>query len=224
MIEGSKQVRSLLLFHQRGNCTVTSTLLLLIPPFLYLCSVFMFSIMTNTNTSVIELTVISTEGLNNYTSYLNPTIRPSSITLTKFPPTPTTATVSLSRWDDKFRVSLDHSFFTDTYSSSCLYLQLFTKRRFMSPAQIGWCMIPASDFGLLTPGSVRYLSYRLRGRDGCRGHAIINISIRLENTSWLSTSLSPPTMDTCHTVIGIPVTAIRGGDCSSTTTTRIHDK
>ncbi|GAU19503.1 hypothetical protein TSUD_77470 [Trifolium subterraneum] len=53
----------------------------------------------------------------------------------------------------------------------------------MGQTQLGWCFIPASDVALLTPGSVQYLSYRLRERDGSRGQAIINISVRLEITT-----------------------------------------
>ncbi|XP_058731945.1 uncharacterized protein LOC131603597 [Vicia villosa] len=152
-------------------------------------------------TVILELTLVSTEGLNNYTSCLNPILKPF-ITVTKFPPftttTPTTA------WDNNMiRVPLDPTFFSE--ASSCLYLQLFIKRRIMGQDQIGWCFIPASDIGLLTPDSVRYLSYRLRGRDGSRRHVIINISVRLD----ITTSLSPNIDTTCYTVIGIPVTAIR---------------
>ncbi|CAL5214755.1 unnamed protein product [Lathyrus oleraceus] len=151
-------------------------------------------------TVILELTLISTEGLNNYISCLNPTVRPF-ITLTKFPPTATTTPTT--PWNNNmFHVPLDPTFFSE--ASSCLYLQLFIKRRIMGQAQLGWCFIPASDIGLLTPDSVRYLSYRLRGKDGSRRHIIINISVRLDITS-LTTD-----MDTCHTVIGIPVTAIGG--------------
>jgi len=148
-------------------------------------------------TVILELTLISTEGLNNYTSYLNPTIKPF-ITLTKFPPTTSTPPKACDNIN-MFHVPLDPTFFSDP--SSCLYLQVFTKRRIMGQAQLGWCFVPASDIGLLTPGSVRYLSYRLRGKDGSRGHGIINISVRLEITTLMSSN-----MDTCHTVIGIPVT------------------
>lgn len=186
-----------------------------------------------TITTVLELTIISTEGLDNYTdSCFSPTWLRPFITLTKLPPTPTLTHVTSGAVDDihKFRVPLDPTFFSDPYSS--LYLRLFTRRRIVGPTQLGWCLIPASDIGPLTPGSVRYLSYRLRGRDNSsRGHAIINISIRLMEehehvnliAPWISTSLSP-TMDTCHTVIGIPVKAIRGsysGDCNTSTNMRL---
>ena len=190
----------------------------------------------SSSTIVLEISVISTEGLNNYTSYFNPTIKPF-ITITKLP-TPTHVDVvddggggglspTSSTWDHKFRVPVDPTFFSDGYS--CLHLQIFTKRRIVGPAQIGWCLIPPSDIGLIPPGCVRYLSYRLRARDGSRGHAIINISVRLEglanvyfdnnnnnNVPWVA-----PIVDAGHTVIGIPVTAIRrigNGDCSRANT------
>ncbi|KAK2385047.1 hypothetical protein QL285_072323 [Trifolium repens] len=151
-------------------------------------------------TVILELTVISIEGLNNYTSCLNPTITPI-ITLTKFPLT--TTTTPIMAWDNNmFRVPLDPTFFQD--ASSYIYLQLFTKRRIMGQTQLGWCFIPASDIVLLRPGSVQYLSYRLRERDGSRGQAVINISVKLEITTLLS-----PNIDSCDTVIGIPVTGVQ---------------
>lgn len=165
---------------------------------------------------VLDITVTSLQGLNNYTSFLNPTIKPF-ITLTTLPPTASTSAFLDHTQNLKLRLALDPTFFSDM--RSCLHLQLFTKRRIMGPAQLGWCVIPAHDIGVLPSSSVRYLSYRLRGRDGARGHVIVNLSVTLENAPWMSTSLSPTTDDTCHTVIGIPVTAIRGtrGDyCNST--------
>ncbi|RDY12939.1 hypothetical protein CR513_02200, partial [Mucuna pruriens] len=167
------------------------------------------------SSTVVEITITSLEGLNNYTSFLNPTIKPF-ITLSNLPSTHVVGSTSAVGDTQKFRIALDPTFFSDV--RSCLHLQLFTKRRILGPAQLGWSLIPAHDIGLLPPGSVRYLSYRLRGRDGARGHVIINLSVRLENAPWMSTSQSP-TMDACHTVIGIPVTTIRGSRsdyCSST--------
>ncbi|CAL0330937.1 unnamed protein product [Lupinus luteus] len=174
---------------------------------------------SSSTTVVVEITIISIEGLNNYTSFFNPTIKPF-ITITKLSTTTTTPITTTLTWDHKFRITLDHSFFQDRYQ--CLYLQLFTKRRIMGLTQLGWCMIPALDIGLLPQGSVGYLSYRLRAKDGSRGQAVINLSVRLEghghdghvhvsNVPWMSTSVSPTT-DTRHTVIGIPITAVRGID------------
>ncbi|KAF1862597.1 hypothetical protein Lal_00014137 [Lupinus albus] len=167
---------------------------------------------SSSTTVVVEITIISIEGLNNYTSFFNPTIKPF-ITITKLPSTTTTPMTTTTTWNHKFRVTVDHSFFQDRYS--CLYLQLFTKRRIMGPTQLGWCMIPASDIGVLPQGSVGYLSYRLRAKDGSRGYAVINLSVRLEghghghgyvnNVPRMSTN-----RDTPHTVVGIPVTAVRG--------------
>ncbi|XP_027362590.1 uncharacterized protein LOC113870194 [Abrus precatorius] len=149
--------------------------------------------------TTLEITVVSAEGLNKYSSYFN-RITPL-FALTVLP------THMVHRYDGRgptrehvFRVPVDSTFFSDTYS--CLHLQLFIKRRFVGPTQLASCLIPASDIGLLPPDSVRFLSYRLRARDGSRSHVIVNLSIRLQG--WAS-----PPLDTCRTVIGIPVTAVR---------------
>ncbi|XP_028779965.1 uncharacterized protein LOC114736341 [Neltuma alba] len=79
------------------------------------------------------------------------------------------------------RVPADSHFLSDT--QSCLYLQIHRKRRILGPTQVGWCLIPASDIWPPPPPPpcVRCLSYRLRGRDGCAGGAIINLSIQLKD-------------------------------------------
>ncbi|KAK7308991.1 hypothetical protein RJT34_05378 [Clitoria ternatea] len=158
--------------------------------------------------STLEISVVSSEGLNKYSSYFS-RIRPF-ITLTKLP-----AHVTYHHYDGGgtgehvFLVPVDPTFFSDIYS--CLRLQLCNTRRFIGPTQLGWCLIPASDIGLLPHDSVRYLSYRLRATDGSRSHVIVNLSIRLKGSCSSS-------IDTCQAVIGIPVTAVRKfgtGDCSS---------
>ncbi|KAH7513974.1 BON1-associated protein 2 [Ziziphus jujuba] len=109
-------------------------------------------------------------------------------------------------WGDKFHVPIDSTFFTNRYSS--IYLQLYTKRLVLGQTQLGWCQIPAHDIGFPPAGSVRHLSYRLRARDGSRTNGILNLAIRFEGleNQGLTNSISP-TLDTCQTVIGIPVTA-----------------
>ncbi|CAJ1937489.1 unnamed protein product [Sphenostylis stenocarpa] len=162
------------------------------------------------STPLLHITVTSLQGINHYTSFLNPTIKPF-ITLSS---THLLSTSPLLHHNFTLRIALDPSFFSDTRAS--LHLQLFTKRRILGLAHLGSCLIPAHDIGLLPHGSVRYLSYRLRGKDGAKGHVVINLSVRLENAPWIST-------DTCHTVIGIPVTAIRG-TCTDYCTTIMSDR
>lgn len=158
--------------------------------------------------SILEISVLSVEGLHRYTCspftalFCNPIA--SFITLTKIPHTdgdkPSHVCSSkVPTWDHKFRVPVDSTFFSDRYSS--LQLQLHVKRRIVGQAQLGWCLIPASDIGFLPSGSLRYLSYRLRDKDGSRGHGIINLCVRLEGMV--------PSADARQTVIGVPVTAIR---------------
>lgn len=79
-------------------------------------------------------------------------------------------------WGDKFEVCLDHDFW---YSG--IYLQLHTKHFLLGQSQLGWCLVPASDLlNRLAPvGATQFLSYRLRARDGSRGHGIVNVAVRL---------------------------------------------
>ncbi|KAJ1376149.1 hypothetical protein SESBI_50243 [Sesbania bispinosa] len=154
--------------------------------------------------TTLEISVESAEGLGEYSSFFS-RVRPF-ITLTKLP-THAVYQYEGGTREHVFRVPVDPTFFSDTYSS--LHLQLYNKRRFVGPTQLGWCMIPASDIGILSHDSVRYLSYRLRATDGSRSHLIINLSIRLQG--WITS----PSLDTCQTVIGIPVTALRGSSSHS---------
>ncbi|KAI9117908.1 hypothetical protein K1719_011050 [Acacia pycnantha] len=167
--------------------------------------------------SFLEITVLSVEGLHRRSSTGTALFSPS-ITLTKIPP-PTYGNkpshVYTSDVDQKFRVSVDSTFFSDR--SSSLHLQLHAKRRLFGRTQLGWCLIPATDIGVLPSGSLRYLSYRLREQDGTRGHGIVNLSIRLEGVAPPSAS----TVDPGQTVIGMPVTAIRRPDDSVTVKGRV---
>lgn len=157
----------------------------------------------------LEITVVSAQGLKNTSFLFTHRLRPF-ISITTFPPPLEAADFKSCRgfktrvdnqggvnptWGDKFHVPIHHTFFANRYS--CIYLQLFTKRLISGKAQLGWCQIPAADIGLPPVGSVRQLSYRLRGADGTRTHGVVNVAVKLEVHS----------SDTCPTVIGIPVRA-----------------
>ncbi|KAK9276972.1 hypothetical protein L1049_007107 [Liquidambar formosana] len=177
-----------------------------------------------------EITVISAQGLctSSSSSLFSHRLRPF-ITLTTVPPTayePTNGDkhghVYQTRvddeggvnptWGDKFHLPLDATFFSHRYSS--IYLQLYTKRLLAGKTQLGWCQIPAADIldGFQPVGSLHHLSYRLRARDGSRGHGVVNVAVRLEtqvpvcSDSGLTQS---PEKGECKTVIGIPVTVSR---------------
>lgn len=192
----------------------------------------------NTHPLVMEITVLSAQGLKN-SAHFSQKIRPF-ITLTTSPPTNTPyrptgddeCHVLETRvdeqgginptWGDKFLVPVDASFFSDRYS--CINLQLYTKRLIMGRAQLGWCQIPAYDIvGFPSTGAVKYLSYRLRTRDGTRTHGIVNVAVKLENLApvsceKVSINAITTTFDTCGTVIGTPVAQLPplAGECSVT--------
>ncbi|ESW30464.1 hypothetical protein PHAVU_002G155100 [Phaseolus vulgaris] len=145
--------------------------------------------------TTLDITVVSTEGLNQYSSYFN-RIRPF-FTLTKLPAQLLYNYDGGGTGDHVFRVPLDPTFFSDTYSR--LHFHLYNNRRFAGPTLLGWCLIPPSDIAFPPSPSPRFLSYRLRAKDGSRTHLILNLSLRFH----------PPHPDTCQSVIGIPVTALR---------------
>lgn len=91
------------------------------------------------------------------------------------------------------RVPADSTFLSHT--QSFLYLQIYYKRWMFGPRLVGSCLIPATDIGP-PPSYVKCLSYRLRGRDGCVGGGIVNLSIHLKN---MCGALSHPP------AIGIPI-------------------
>ncbi|KAK6117093.1 hypothetical protein DH2020_049138 [Rehmannia glutinosa] len=117
-------------------------------------------------------------------------------------------------WGDKFQLPFDHIFFDQRYPG--IYLQLYTKHLLMGQTQLGWCLIPAADIvNQFSPvGSTRFLSYRLRTRDGSRGHGIVNVAVRLDGSIGI---VHPPTAlisnvpylqemhESDESVIGIPV-------------------
>ncbi|KAI3710884.1 hypothetical protein L2E82_40679 [Cichorium intybus] len=146
-----------------------------------------------------EMTVISAQGLkktSTLSSLFSHHLRPF-ITVTTTPPSSThggdrshmyTTTVDHEgglnpTWGDKFDLSnvIDASFFSHKYS--CIYLQLYTNRLFLGPRFLGWCGIPAADIadGFSPAGTARQLSYRLRKKDGSRGHGVVNVMVKLES-------------------------------------------
>ncbi|KAK3019304.1 hypothetical protein RJ639_004624 [Escallonia herrerae] len=178
-----------------------------------------------------EVAVMSAQGLKNTSSGLfSRRLRPF-ITLTTVPPNsykPVADGGKDSRvyrtrvddgggvnptWGDKFHLPIDASFFHQRHS--CIYLQLYTKRVMVGPTQLGWCQIPAGDIldGLSPAGSVRRLSYRLRNRDGSRGHGVVNVAVKLEASfpgvhpqrPLISGVKQFPAAGGCRTVIGIPL-------------------
>lgn len=174
---------------------------------------------------ILEITILSAEGLQTSSAALfSRRIRPF-ITFTTVLPSPYNPSKGDKKcqvyrtrvddeggtnptWGDKFRVPLDATFFADIYSA--VYLQLYTKRLIGGQAQLGWCQIPAHDIGTPPVGSVRYLSYRLRTRDGSRSHGIVNLAIKLEALAPVAgqrvfLDSGSPNVDTRQTVIGIPV-------------------
>ena len=111
-------------------------------------------------------------------------------------------------WGDKFRLPLDSAFFSGRFSG--FYVQLYTKRLVLGRAQLGWCHVPAQDIGPSAGGSARFLSYRLRARDGSRTRAVINLSVKLEGFAPVGGHAVARSLPTCQTVIGIPVGSYSG--------------
>lgn len=91
----------------------------------------------------------------------------------------------------------------------------------MGRVQLGWCQIPANDIGFPPASSARFLSYRLRARDGSRTNGIVNLSVKLENLGPVTdhrplNSITATAFGMCGTVIGTPVTTLPPplGECS----------
>ncbi|WCJ26205.1 hypothetical protein M5689_008040 [Euphorbia peplus] len=172
-----------------------------------------------------EITVLSAQGLKSSSSSpFSGRLRPF-ITITTYPAaTPSDGdknghmyTTRIDeqggvnpKWNDKFHVPIEPSFFANRYSSICL--ELYTKRLIMGKLFLGWCQIPVTDLGFPAPeDAVRFLNYRLRDRDGTRGHGIINLAIKLTGFQpvagdrLLDSHFRGPPEINCQTVIGIPV-------------------
>ncbi|XP_043717040.1 uncharacterized protein LOC122665049 [Telopea speciosissima] len=187
----------------------------------------------------LEITVISAQGLRTKDSSLffpQRRLQPF-ITLTTNPPTippyvPFSARYvyqtkvdttggECPSWGDKFHIPIGNSFFSQRHS--CIYLHIFTKpsRSWGRKCELGWCGIPATDIleGLWPAGTVRHLSYRVRERDGSRGHGVVNVAVSLVGSSgqpdpspagmWNLTCPGPgPGPVPGPTAIGIPMEAL----------------
>ncbi|KAK6947749.1 C2 domain [Dillenia turbinata] len=174
---------------------------------------------------IIEITVISAQGLKKKTSSIfSNKIRPF-VELTTVPPyKPINGDNACQvynstvydeggvnpTWGDKFRIPVDPTFFTNKFAS--IYLQIYTKRLMAGQVQLGWCQIPSSDIigGYHPVGTVRYLSYRLRAKDGYRGHGVVNVAVKLESQKGVPDSSGPTSASQEKafqtTALGIPVT------------------
>ncbi|KAI3812962.1 hypothetical protein L1987_17675 [Smallanthus sonchifolius] len=164
-----------------------------------------------------EITIISAQGLK-YSSLFSHHIRPF-ITLTTTPPSSRTQVYTTTvdhqgglnpTWGDKFDLSnvVDASFFY--HKSSYIYLQLYTSRLLLGPRFLGWCGIPAVDIadGFSPAGTVRQLSYRLRKKDGSKGHGVVNVLVKLESSIFqamkrVDSGVQPVNFG--RVAIGIPV-------------------
>ncbi|XP_052170954.1 BON1-associated protein 1-like [Diospyros lotus] len=170
-----------------------------------------------------EITVISAEGLINNTSkpLFSHRLRPFA-TVTAPPCSSRTAAAGDKpnpvyrtrvddeggknpNWGDKFVLPIDANFL---YQSQCsIFVELYTKLLTGGHSQLGWCQIPAFDIldGLTPPGSVRHLSYRLRARDGSKGHGVVNLAVKLEASVSARNSRE---MGLGQTVMGFPAAVV----------------
>ncbi|GKB33822.1 C2 calcium-dependent membrane-targeting protein [Tanacetum coccineum] len=180
-----------------------------------------------------EITIISAQGLKKTSTlsitffsspktfyHFNPPIHPSPYTN----PSQGGGACTLTRvareggvnpaWGEKFDFSkvIDKSFFYN--KNSYIYLQLYTNRSLLSPRFLGWCAIPARDIvdGFSQVGTARQLSYRLRKKDGSRGHGFVNVMVKLESSVFEGPKrvLEPdvrrlPEMSYGRVAIGVPV-------------------
>lgn len=89
-------------------------------------------------------------------------------------------------WNETFQISVqDSSFSSGVISSSDLLLQVNAEKRRVGAGRtlLGWCYVPMADIVQPPTGPVRFLSYRLRARDGSRSRGIVNLAARLQGLS-----------------------------------------
>ncbi|XVF10657.1 hypothetical protein REPUB_Repub07fG0201200 [Reevesia pubescens] len=148
-----------------------------------------------------EITVLSAENIKKPVSccgFLSRRLTPF-ISITKFNGENNLCVGDVENFTfgDRFLVPIESNFFAN---NSCIYLQLHTKRLLGRQAQLGWCQIPAADIGEPPVGSVRHLSYKLRGKDGSMGNGIVDLEVKLESYGCL--------VHSGQEVIGTPVTIL----------------
>ncbi|EOY24650.1 hypothetical protein QQP08_011711 [Theobroma cacao] len=132
---------------------------------------------------VAEITFLSAENLKKPSfALLSRRLRPIiSISISKFNGNNPRADYKgdVLTLDDKFLVPIEANFFANRCSR--IHLQLHTTWLLGRQAQLGWCWIGADDIGAPPVGSVRYLSYRLRSKDGTKGNGIVNLKLKLDS-------------------------------------------
>ncbi|XP_076933708.1 BON1-associated protein 2-like [Bidens hawaiensis] len=167
-----------------------------------------------------EITIISAQGLKKL-SFFTHNLQPF-IQLTTTPPGAHRSHVYTTTvdheggvnptWGDKFDLSniIDPSEFFYN-KCSCIYLYLYTNRVLLGPRLLGWCGIPVADFvdGMASVGTVRWLSYRLRKKDGSKGHGVVNVMVKLDSSVFRKKGGSDvrwlPEVNVGRVAIGIPV-------------------
>lgn len=181
--------------------------------------------------SILEITVVSAQDLSTASSsaIFQGRLRPFVTLNVTVPFSPTTTSNEHIQgyktkvdyiggknptWGDKFRLPFDVTFFYQIHFGICL--KLYTKHLLWGHTQLGWCRIPAADMVdcLFLARSIRFLSYRLRARDGSRGHGIVNVAVKWEGSTpqvhpsrllILDEPHSPENGASDRMVIGIPV-------------------
>lgn len=141
----------------------------------------------------VEITVISAQGLKEsstkssfFSKRLKPfvTLTPTTLSSPWRPPEDdaTHRTKIDSRggknptWNETFRVTVQDSSFLYGASSSAVLLRVYADHRTL----LGWCYVQVADIAQPLTGQVRFLSYRLRARDGTRSRGTIDLAVRLQ--------------------------------------------
>ncbi|XP_076951815.1 protein SRC2-like [Bidens hawaiensis] len=165
-----------------------------------------------------EITIISAQGLKT-PSLFSHNLQPFIHLTTTTSPTGGHHTTTVDHeggvnptWGDKFDLSniIDASKFFYN-KCSCIYLYLYTNRLLLGPRLLGWCGIPVADIvdGMSPVGTMRQLSYRLRKKDGSKGHGVVNVMVKLDSSVFRRKGGSDvrrlPEVNFGRVAIGIPV-------------------
>jgi C2 domain len=169
----------------------------------------------------LELTVLSADSLKSASSIFPFRLRPYVTVSTPFASS-TELYTSIDEtgmhnptFNHTFHVPLSPSFFKpasskDDSQRNDVHVSILSKRPLLSPAEIGWCRICATDVvdGYKPPAVRRRLSYALRSpRDGCKGHGYVHVSARVvgPGVDHLEVTRPKPQPGWCRVAIGIPV-------------------